>query len=73
MIEDHTGAEDGVRWCHVQRCAALRRGPHDTSLLPADLTPEQLAATPVLEAVGALLIEDLTDDEADAFFDALGL
>lgn len=48
-------------------------GPHGTSLLPADLTPEQIAAAPVLEDVGALLIEDLTDDEADAFFNALGL
>lgn len=48
-------------------------GPHGTSLLPADLTPEQIAAAPVIEDVDTLLIEDLTDHEADAFFGALGL
>jgi hypothetical protein len=49
-----------------------RRGaPHGTSLLPADLTAEQLAAAPVLASVDALVIEDLDDVEDDAFAAAL--
>ena len=43
---------------------------HGTSLL-RDLTPEQLAAAPVLASVDALLIDGLTDDEYDAFIAAL--
>jgi hypothetical protein len=45
--------------------------PHGTNLLPRDLTPEQLAAAPVLASVDALLIDGLTDDEYDAFIAAL--
>jgi len=45
--------------------------PHGTSLLPRDLTDEDLAAAPVLASADALLIEDLTADEDDAFFTAL--
>ncbi len=41
--------------------------PHGTSLLPADLTEEQLLGAPVLESVDSLVIEDLTDEEDDAF------
>lgn len=48
-----------------------RTGPHGTSLLPRDLTTEQLAAAPVLDSADALLIDGLTDDEDDAFADAL--
>lgn len=42
-----------------------------TSLLPADLTQEQLAAAPVVASLDTLLIDDLTDDEDDAFAAAL--
>lgn len=41
--------------------------PHGTALLPADLTEDQLGAAPVLDTIDCLLIEDLTDDEDDAF------
>ena len=41
--------------------------PHGTSLLPRDLTPDELVAAPVLASVDVLLIDDLTDDEDDAF------
>jgi len=36
-------------------------------LLPADLTDDQLAAAPVLASIDALLIENLSEDEDDAF------
>ncbi len=42
-----------------------------TSLLPADLTQDQLASAPVMASLDALLIDDLTDDEDDAFAAAL--
>jgi hypothetical protein len=45
--------------------------PHGTSLLPCDLTENQLASAPVLVSIDALLIEDLSDDEDDAFAAAL--
>lgn len=45
--------------------------PHGTALLPADLSEAQLDAAPALPSVDALLIEDLTDDEDDAFATAL--
>lgn len=45
--------------------------PHGTSLLPADLTDDQLAAAPVLDSVDTLLIEELSEDEDDAFAAAL--
>jgi len=41
--------------------------PHGTSLLPRDLTSDELLAAPVLDSVDALLIDGLTDDEDDAF------
>jgi hypothetical protein len=40
-------------------------------LLPGDLTDDQLAAAPVLASADALLIEDLSEDEDDAFAAAL--
>lgn len=46
-------------------------GPHGTALLPRDLTEEQLAAVPVLGSIDTLLIEELSDDEDDAFAAAL--
>jgi hypothetical protein len=45
--------------------------PHWTSLLPADLTDNQLDAAPVLDSIDSLLIEELTEDEDDAFAAAL--
>lgn len=45
--------------------------PHGTSLLAADLTDRQLAAAPTLTSIDTLLIEDLSDDEDDAFAAAL--
>lgn len=45
--------------------------PHGTSLLPSDLTEDQLAAAPELASIDTLPIEDLLDDENDAFAAAL--
>lgn len=45
--------------------------PHGTALLPSDLTDEQLAAAPVLASIDALLIEELSEDEDEAFAAAL--
>ena len=45
--------------------------PLGTSSLPRDLTPEELAAAPVLASVDALLIDDLSEDEDEAFAAAL--
>lgn len=42
-----------------------------TSLLPRDLSAEQLAAAPTLATTDALLIEELTDLEDEAFAAAL--
>lgn len=39
--------------------------------LPRDLTDHELDHAPALESVDDLLIEDLTDEEADAFYAAL--
>lgn len=45
--------------------------PHGTDLLPRDLTEDQLAAAPVLDSIDALLIDDLSEDEDEAFAAAL--
>ena len=45
--------------------------PKGTSLLPRPLTDSELAAAPMLASADALLIDDLTDDEDDAFAAAL--
>ncbi|MFN8038704.1 MAG: hypothetical protein U0Q07_05775 [Acidimicrobiales bacterium] len=47
------------------------RGSQGADLLPRDLTDEELAAAPVLVSLDALLIDELTDDEDDAFAAAL--
>jgi hypothetical protein len=39
--------------------------------LPRDLTDAELDGAPVIETVDDLLIEGLTDEEADAFYSAL--
>jgi hypothetical protein len=44
---------------------------HGLSLLPPDLTEHQLIAAPALASVDELLIDELTDDEDDAFATAL--
>lgn len=46
-------------------------GPQGLNLLPRDLTEEELEAAPVLESADDLIIEDLTDEEYDAFIAAL--
>lgn len=48
-----------------------QEGPHGTSLLPPDLTEAELSAAPILQSVDAWLIEDLTDEEDEAFDAAL--
>ena len=45
--------------------------PHGTLLLARDLTDAQLAAAPALASVDGLLIDELSDDEDDAFAAAL--
>lgn len=40
-------------------------------MLPADLTDDQLDAAPVLDSIDSLLIEELSEDEDDAFAAAL--
>jgi hypothetical protein len=40
--------------------------------LPSDLTDEQLAAAPVLASADTLLIEELSEEEDEAFAAALG-
>ncbi len=42
-----------------------------TALLPQDLTDDELTSVPTLASVDALLIEDLTDAEDEAFAAAL--
>lgn len=49
-----------------------RESPFGTSPLPTDLTDEQLAAAPVLVSADALLIEELSEAEDEAFAAALG-
>jgi hypothetical protein len=41
------------------------------ALLPPDLTEHQLSSAPMLASVDELLIDELTDDEDDAFAAAL--
>jgi hypothetical protein len=40
--------------------------------LPSDLTDEQLAAAPVLASADTLFIEELSEEEDEAFAAALG-
>ena len=48
-----------------------RESPFGTSRLPSDLTDKQLAAAPALTSVDTLLIEELSEDEDEAFAAAL--
>lgn len=45
--------------------------PHGTSLLPCDLSPEQMMVAPTLATIDVLLIEGLTQLEDEAFAAAL--
>jgi hypothetical protein len=45
--------------------------PHGTALLPRDLTDDELRSAPTLVSAESLVIEDLSDDEVDAFMAAL--
>ena len=45
--------------------------PHGAHVLPSDLTEEELVAAPVLVSVDTLLIEELSEDEDEAFAAAL--
>lgn len=47
-------------------------GPKGLLLLPRDLTPEEIASVPVHHE-GDWVIEDLTDEEYQAFLGALDL
>jgi len=51
--------------------AAQPNSPRGVLGLPPDLTADELAAAPILGSLDALTIDDLTDEEADAFFAAL--
>ncbi len=51
--------------------AAQPAEPTGSAGLPRDLTEDELEDATVLESVDDLLIEDLTDVEADAFYAAL--
>jgi hypothetical protein len=53
--------------------AVHRQGqtPHGTGLLPSDLTDDRLAAAPVLASADTLVIEELSEEEDDAFAAAI--
>ena len=51
--------------------ADQRDVPHGSALLPRDLTADELAGAPVLPSADVLVIEDLTNDEDEAFASAL--
>jgi hypothetical protein len=51
--------------------ADQRDVPHGSTLLLRDLTEDELAAAPVLPSADVLVIEDLTNDEDEAFASAL--
>ena len=71
-----SGAPEPV--AEVVRLGAVSDGaqrddaPKGLSLLPRDLTPEEIAAAPVYHE-DDWLIEDLGDEEYQAFLDALDL
>ena len=45
--------------------------PGGTKSLRADLTEDEMASAPFLDSVDRLLVDDLADDEDDAFAAAL--
>ena len=48
-----------------------REGLRGLTLLPRDLTPDEIANAPVLGSLDDLLIDDLTAEEYQAYLDAL--
>ena len=78
LIEGHRsrGTEDrscggGSSLDHEVQIMSDAAPPAETTGLPRDLTEAELEHAPVLESVDELLIDDLTDVEADAFYAAL--
>jgi hypothetical protein len=68
----HLPVVSGPTLVRVSDGAARRRDEADGAFdLAADLSPVQLDAAPVLHSIDDLLIDDLTDDEDDAFAAAL--
>ena len=69
LVKLHSPAFEHITLVPVSDAAAHQRDevPRGTGLLPADLTPDQLASAPTMSSVDVLLIDDLTDDEDDAF------
>jgi hypothetical protein len=55
----------------VSDAARTDDSPHGTSLLPRDLTDNQLDAAPTVASPDALVIEELSPEEDDAFAAAL--
>lgn len=53
------------------QAANRSEGPHGVSLLPPDLTEDELNAAPILVSADTLLIDDLTVDEDESFTAAL--
>ena len=45
--------------------------PHGTALLARDLTPAELRSAPMLASIEALVIDELSAEEDDAFAAAL--
>ena len=68
-----TTVDRRCRLCAVSNAAHhADEVPQRLALLPGDLTEEQLLAARVMVSIDALLIEDLDEDEDEAFAAALG-
>ena len=64
-----------VRRYHGAMSDAVSNGlgmPNGTSLLPRDLTADELMTAPVLQSMDTLLIDGWSDEEDDAFAAAIG-
>lgn len=68
---DHAEGDTLEREVQIVIDAAQPAEPTGSVGLPRDLTEDELEHAPVLESVDDLLIDDLTDVEADAFYAAL--
>lgn len=53
------------------QAAQYEQRPHDSGLLPRDLTEVERRAAPILVSADTLLIDDLTVDEDESFAAAL--
>jgi hypothetical protein len=65
------GPSDASIMSSVSDAASHDDYPRGSGLLPRDLSEAELAAAPVLATVDALLIDDLTAGEDEAFGTAL--